>query len=70
VDGFAGVFGDEALAGEAVDDAGDGDMGDSHALGECADAGGALVFDELRDGFDIVLGGFVAVGVAGLSEAR
>lgn len=61
MDRFAWFFGDQSFFGEAVDDPGDGDMRDSHALGEVADACGPGLLDELCDRFDIVLGGLVAM---------
>ena len=64
-DRFAWFFGEQAFFSEAVDDSSDGDMGDSHAVGEIPNAGGAGLFDELGDCFGVVLGCLVAVRGAG-----
>lgn len=64
-DGAAGLGGDKAVTLQAGDGADDGDMGDAEALGEVGDAGFAAGFDEVGDGFDVVLGGGGGAGAAG-----
>ena len=60
-DGFVRLRRDEVLVLQSSDDARDGDVADAHHPGEVADAGLAALFDELRNGFDVILGGFIAM---------
>ena len=52
---------DESFTPESVHDSGDCDVRDPHATSECADSCAALGLDELRDCFDIIFRGFIAV---------
>lgn len=62
--------GQEALvATEARHNARDGDVADTHHRGQVAHAGLSLLGDELADGLDVILGGFVLVRSTRAAEA-
>lgn len=59
----------ESFGGDARDDAGDGDVADSHKASQVADAGFTRRGDQPRDRFHIILGGLTRVRIPRPAEA-
>jgi len=68
LDGAIGRGGHEALISQTRDDPRDGDMAHTHHRGQVADAGGPDSVDDLGDRLDIVLSGFVTMGLSEWGE--